>query len=470
MKLVLVNPPWKIGENSIFSQIGAVYPPLGIAFIAGVLKNNPNVVVNIIDGVATGISLEEYGEQIKKENPDVVGITAFTTTFLNALATAEKTKEVAPNCVVIMGGPHPTILPEEPLSTGFVDIVVRGEGEETMKELVSCNFDKSRMKTILGISFRDDKNRIIHNQSRPLIKDMDKLPMPAYDKLPMHLYRPTSGTFKRLPTASMITSRGCPFNCIYCSKAIFGKTYRSRSVTKVLEEMEYLINKYGIREITFQDDVFTMDMNRTEKICDMIIAKKLDITWSCSTRINLISENLLKKMAKAGCVSIEYGIESGDTNVLQFMRKGITIEDAKNVIKMTRKADIETRASYIIGMPLDNRETIKKTIQVSRELDSDFIIFNIAIPFPGTELYDIVKREGRLLYDKKELYIRTDGAHVMIKLDDLTERDIFELYKEANEGYYLRMNYIFKKILKIRSLNDIKRYKRGFFEILKWKL
>ena len=216
--------------------------------------------------------------------------------------------------------------------------------------------------------------------------DIDQIPFPAREKLPMHIYRPASGAYKRLPVTNIITSRGCPFNCSFCSKSIFGSHVRQVSPEMVLEEIKMLITNFKIKELYFCDDSFTLGRKRCIEICELMLKYNLDLTWSCSTRVNLVDTYLLKLMKRAGCVSIGYGVESGDSQILAQINKGISFGQIRDAIKWTRSAGIESRTSYIFGFPGENSDTMKKTFNFAKALNSDFVIFNLAIPLPGTDI------------------------------------------------------------------------------------
>lgn len=470
MNVLLINPPFLLSEDSPYSKTGAVLPPLGLLYIASYLRDkHPEFIINVLDAVSYRYSLanDDFKDRLKDYAPDVVGVTIYTTTFSAVLKTVKIVKESYPGSVVVVGGPHVSINPEECLDYSDIDIALVGEGEITFNELVECLSNNSDLNYVNNIVYKKDNKKIRTTVDRKVV-NLDETPMPARDMIDMNLYHPAKGVYKRLPSTNMITSRGCPFSCNFCSKNVFGSKTRAQSPENIMKEIEVLQRDYGIREIVFNDDSFTLNGKRVESLCDLIIEKKLDITWNCSTRVNLVNPELLKKMKRGGCISIGYGIESGAPEILEKVNKGITLQRARDAFEWTKDAGIEARASYIFGLPGETRKTIQQTIDASLELDADFVIYNIAIPLPGTEVYDEAKANDLLLYDGIELYDRTDGPHPLIKLDDVTSEELIQLYNSAYKKYYIRPKYIFNQLKNIRSLNDLKRYVSGLTSFLKW--
>ena len=481
MKVLLVNPPWRLDQGNVYSQTGAIFPPLGLASIAAGLRREGRFPVEILDAWGLGMGLDRFREEIRRRRPDVVGITAYTTTLVPALETADAVKSVAPETRVVLGGPHPTVRPDEVLARDEVDFVVRGEGEIAFPDLLRRmeNLSPPSSATagpapgpdfsgIPGVSFKRD-GKIVHNPGQSFVADLDSIPWPWRDGLPMEIYRPSLGAYKRLPAASVITSRGCPFACTFCSGSIFGRTVRRRSPENVLGEIGELTGRFGIREIYFADDCFTLDRERTAALCDLILGKRLYLTWICSTRVNLVDEPLLRLMKKAGCVSIAYGVESADEGQLQAMKKGITLEEAKRVIALTRRIGMEVRASYIFGLPGENRDSLERTLRLAIEINSDFVIFNIATPRPGTELYDTARARGLLFADGFDLYPLTDSAHGLIRLEGVSMPELEDFYRRSYRRYYFRPRYILSRLARIRSLEDVRHHWRGMSGFFRWR-
>ena len=439
--------------------MGAVVAPLGLGYLASVLMRE-GYAVEILDCIAMDINQKELGALIKRSNADLVGITCLTPMAKRSYEAAAIVKENS-DSKIVMGGAHASIFPYETLK--IADFAVIGEGEYTMLDLVKVLESGHGFEKVKGIAYRDN-DKFITNPKRPYITDMDSLPYPARDILPMEKYRPTPANFKMLPCHTMITSRGCPFNCVYCSKSVFGRKYRCFSPEYVVNEMEHLKNKFGAKEILFWDDVFTLNKKRTLEICDLILERNLNIPWTCESRVDCIDKNLLKKMEKAGCWQIGYGVESGDPDVLCQLKKKITLDQVRKTFKETKDVGISVRSYFMIGLPGENGENILKTINFAKSLDIDIAQFCITTPYPDTELYETAKKEGTLKSTDWSdfLMIPDNPAYITENLD---EEELKMYLKRAYKNFYLRPSYVFKQIMKIRSLSDIKRHYNAFLAL-----
>lgn len=452
MKIVLINPPSKTS----FPQ-----PPLGLAAIAAVLEKNGHE-VSIIDAQALGIDEDVIAEKVI--GAGIVGITTMTPTFNSSVKVAKTAKKVNNSCFIIMGGPHVTVLPEKTLEdVKEVDLIVIGEGEATIAEVINAIENKESFEKISGISYRKD-GKIITASPRPPIENLDNLPMPAFHLLPIEKYRPYPPHGKKLPYMAIMTSRGCPYRCVFCFKSIFGRRYITNSSKVVIEEIKQLIEKNGVKEVLFYDDSFTLKKDRIIELCDEIKKNNIKILWSCETRVNLVDKELLQKMKEAGCYIISYGVESGDQNILNNLKKDITIEQVRNAFKLTREVGILTVAYFMIGSPGDTNETIRKTIDFAKELDADFAQFSICTPFPGSELFDDLSKKGIRIEDwDKASYVTSKSKAEPISLTDkLTADELKIWYSKAYKEFYFRPRYWIKTILRIRSVGDIKIILNGF--------
>lgn len=449
-KVLLIDPP----QSAKYPQ-----PPLGLAMIAAVLEEH-GYKVKISDLHALGVSEEAVPRIISKETPDIVGITALTPTINASIEIAKKVKKSNENITVILGGPHGTILPEETLHNApEIDIIVRGEGEQTMLELVKGLEENSQnsLKEVLGLSYRENQN-IRSNPPRPLILNIDVLPFPAFHLLPIGKYRLHPPFGRRTPVMPIITSRGCPYRCIFCSKSVFGNKYRGNSPDYVIDEIRLLMEKFGVKEIKFYDDVFTLDRNRVFSICEQLKEEGLDIPWTCETRVNLVDSKLLKNMKDTGCYMIAYGIESGNQEILNNLNKDITLEQAIHAFKLTKEADIETVAYFMIGSLGETPDTVKDTIEFAKNLDPDFVQFSITTPYPGTELYDRLAKEGCLSEEwDKYMYANLNSSdYPAFETKNLSREELKEWSGKAYASFYLRWNYLWKRLNKMTSLRELK--------------
>jgi len=437
VKVLLVEPPT---ATDIKKVLNTVSPPLGLAYLASVARNE-GFNVKIIDSLAENLSFNELEKKIKEYDPDVVGITSTTTSIPDAYKVAEISKRINPNVITVIGGPHVTFVPELTLKESpYIDIVVRGEGEEIFKQLLH-NLDKGKkLSNIRGITYREN-NRIRSNPPMPLIKDIDNIPIPAFDLLPMEKYQ-----FGKKRFGVIITSRGCPFQCIFCSSSLqFGKKWRAHSVERVIEELKILHDEFKIREIEFLDDTFTLSKKRAQEICKAIIQEGLDISWSASSRVDTFDLDTAVYMKKAGAHTIYFGIESGSEKTLKFIKKGITLTQAIDAVKIAKKAKLRTLGSFIIGFPYEKEEDMRKTIRFAKFLDVDFAQFTVATPYPGTELWNIAVTKNLLLTKNWRNYTTTK---VVMKNMYVPPNRIQYLLEWAYFSFYLSPKRVIKDIVK----------------------
>lgn len=451
--VLLINPANITKKGSIWKEVSCAYPPLGLALAASLLEKN-NIPVSILDLQVEPLDAEQLETKIKEINPQIIGVSSSTPVIKEAFKIAEIAKKALPEAKIVLGGIHATVMPQECIENKNIDIITRGESEYTFLELCTLN-DLSKID---GITYKTN-GLTITNKDREPVKYLDELPFPAYHLLPMQKYKPALGTYKRLPAMIMLTSRGCPGRCTFCYSGIKEKNIRTRSEENVIAEIKFLKEKYGIKEINFYDDVFTLFRNKVVRLCKIIIAERLDITWSCMTRVNLIDKELLSIMKKAGCHSICYGIESADETILKNIQKFIDLNKAREVIKMTKEAGIEVRISLMFGNPGETEETMEKTIQFALETDPDVVLFNIATAYPGTAMYEEAKTKGYLVQRDWGEY---DLVNYTIQLPGLSGEKIKEYYKMAYRRFYLRPSYIIRRLSKIRSFTDLKENLNAF--------
>lgn len=442
MKITFINPPQTASK---YKFMGVIAPPLGMSYIAAVLEEN-GYDVSIIDACALDYTLEQLSDKIKEENPDIVSISALTPTIGSALESAQIVKETLPETLVILGGYHPTFNFEETLHDENVDMVIRGEGEYTMLELVQTlesNGDLSKVKGIVYEEENDNGDKImIVTPDREPIHDLDVLPFPALHLLPMDHYK-----LLNMDThmCTMITTRGCPIQCSFCSSAaMHGKKIRRRSIKNIVDEMEHLKYDYGIETIAFMDDTFTVNKKRVKDLCDEIVRRNLDIMWGCTARVDTLHEDVVEKMKKAGCICIFMGVESADQNALDRMGKKTNIAKIKNAFEIAHKQKIRTIASVALGMPGDTKETMKKTIKFVHSLKPNYAIYSLATPYPGTRFY----KES---FEKNLIKVKDWSKYTLISpiLDtiDCSKDDLRKIQAKAFIRFYLRPQYLFKEFL-----------------------
>ncbi|MCK9582758.1 MAG: B12-binding domain-containing radical SAM protein [Endomicrobiales bacterium] len=458
--VLLINPPWIIESKSNFwKNIGSCLPSLGIAYIASCLEKH-GYAVSILDCTAEKLGLFAIEKRLFdiQSFPAFIGITSTTPLITHALKVAEICKKISPKTTIIFGGVHPTVLPDDVLSNACVDIVVRGEGEMTMLELVSGK----AIETILGVSYKKD-GRIVHNAERPLIADINEIPPPAYHLLPMKKYFPAVGSYRQLPAMSIFATRGCPGRCTFCYRTFQGKV-RKRSPENIFNEIKLLHREYGIMEIAFYDDAFTAFHDTVTGLCDQLIKSKLNISWSCFTRVDLINEDMMRIMKKAGCHLILFGVESADPTILKNIRKNIDLAKVIEMVKKARRVGINTRASFMLGNPGENEETIRKTIDFAFKLDPDQVHFNITTAYPGTELFCWAKDNGYL----SDLdWSKYNMSELNLNLPTISQERLQYYYNIVHKNFYMRPRIILRRLLQIRTYHQFMEEIKGFFGILK---
>ncbi len=439
MKVLFVNPPQTASK---YKFMGVIAPPLGIAYMAGVLQEN-NIDVEILDATAEDMDFKDVEKELLKRKPDLVALTALTPTIGRALETAQVVKETLPDSIVVMGGYHPTFNFIETLEDENVDIVIRGEGEYIMLNLVQALENQSSLHDVKGIVFEDKNSKeIVVNPEAPLIQDLDELPFPALNLLPMKKYRLLD---MDTHMTTMITTRGCPMQCSFCSSAaMHGKKIRERSVENIVDEIEYLKTNYDIDTIAFMDDTFTLKKRKVMAICDEILKRNIEIMWGCTSRVDTLDEKLLKKMKEAGCITIFIGVESADQQQLDNMCKNTTIAKIENAFKIAHKLKIRTIASVALGMPGDTKEIMNKTVKFVHKLKPNYAIYSLATPYPGTRFY-------KEAFEKNLIKIKDWSKYTLItpilETIDCSLNDMRKIQAKAFMKFYLRPHYIIRQFL-----------------------
>ncbi|MFH1209763.1 MAG: radical SAM protein [archaeon] len=472
MDLMLIYPPLSVEERyarKTGKNIGGHLPPLGIATL-GAFAREHKFSVDVLDCLALDINNQDILNRIDKNKPKVVGFSCLTTMFHRAKETALLIRKRFPDILIIIGGHHATIMPIDIIKDDdCFDLLVFGEGELTLLEILNeYKKDKFSIKKFLtnykklnkikGIVFRE-KNKIVKTLNRDLIKNIDSLPYPARDLLPMDKYIPLPNQYKRTPVVHMVAIRGCPYQCSFCSNnAVFGRGIRARSPKKVVEEIKYLIKTYNVREISFWDDMMTVNKKWMEELCNEIINQKIDITWTGYARVDTVNIELLRLMKRAGCWNIFYGYEAGVQELLDNIDKGITLRQIEDANKWTKEAGIEVRASFMIALPGETPELAKKTIEFAKRLNPDYAQFSITTPFPGTKLWNNAEKFGRINKDFKN-YNGWEPVFVPYGYKD--EEEIMKMEKRAVREFYFRPAFIISALKKIRTKEDIIRYLKG---------
>ncbi len=369
------------GDNSIFR-----FPPIGLGYIAARLKQN-DVSVDLVD--CTFLTQAEALERIRASKPRIIGIQSMFSMKAQSLELASLLRK---DCeMMVAGGPLPTTNPKAFL--GEFDVVVSGEGEQTMLDLVNATENGDDLSKVSGITYRDeDTGQIKHTPKRDLIADLDALPFPTREMFDNDSYKKYYKKKFGYTTTVVMTSRGCPYSCDFCSRPIFGNDFRIRTASNVADEVEK-VHSLGYERVWFGDDCFTLNRQRLIEICNEFIRRRLRMGWECLSRVDALDSELVAKMKQAGCLRMFFGIESGNDSILRIMNKQITAKQAEDAVRLCRKGGIQAGAFFILGYPGENEKTISDTIRFASSLPLDYLSFTLPYPIPGTPLFERVKKE-----------------------------------------------------------------------------
>ena len=383
MRVLLISTPYPLEENPI--------PSLSLSYLAGVLQRE-GIEVQILDLLVAQYTGDKIRRKLEEYQPQVVGATCVTLNYPTAARILKVCKDFDPGIVTVIGGPHATFaLKETLLRAPWIDVVVIREGERTLVELIRAVERGTGFGQVAGIAFREDK-KVVITEPRPPIENLDELPFPARHLLPISKYRALGAP------CNLITSRGCPYGCIFCSgRRIFGRKVRFRHPKLVVDELEAIHNELGFDRINIVDDTFTVNHRHARDICDEILRRNLNIQWTVFARVDTVTRDLLEIMKEAGCTYLLFGVESGSQQILNTIKKGITVDAVRKGVKVTTEAGIEVFASFILGLPGESPETARESVALAAELRSEYGAkygFHLLSPLPGTELYEKAEDYG----------------------------------------------------------------------------
>ncbi len=441
---MLINPPSSLRAYSK-SKIKAAIPQIPIlnlaTLAASLLKAGHEV--RILDLAISYTPLKDLVRKVKSFQPDFAGVTCTTPLFHEAAKVSRVIKKINPNIVVLGGGSHPTALPEETINNSKMDIVIVGEGDYTIVDVVSGK----KWEEIKGVCF-EHNGKIVQTECRTPIENLDELPFPAWHLFNLKKYKTPRLTSKKNPVGGIETSRGCLYNCTYCNKKIHGKTFRFKSAERVVDEMEYML-KCGFREIHIWEDQFSTDLDRAKKICDLIVQRGLKFPWNIFTgiRVNCVDEEFLRKAKKAGCYSVSFGPESGNQELLNNIKKGITLDQCRKAFKLAKRVGLETVGFFMFALPGETEETMKKTLKFAIELDPDYAKVTMTLPFPTTPLFDDLEKQGLIKTKDWSMYNFHNTTEVY-NHPNLSWSTIQRYYDLFYRKFYFRPKYIVRRIAK----------------------
>ena len=471
MKIVLVNPPRDhelVGNNPpLIDEERGFNPPLGLLYLAASILDKTSHEVEVIDAQAEDLDYPALKSRLEAARPEMVGVTAMTFTLLDALAAVRLAKEISGKIITVVGGIHAFLYPEETAALEGVDFVLQGEGELSFVSLLEEISLRRKPEAVPGVVFQRDGG-IIRGAPPSLIKNLDELPFPARRLTPWQRY--SSVLSRRSPITTMFTSRGCPYRCSFCSRPHLGKVFRFRHPANVVDEMQ-ACQEMGINEILFYDDTFSVNRPRVIDICREIIGRGLKIGWDIRARVDCVDEETLAQLKQANCQRIHYGIEAGTEKILKVLNKGITLEQARKAVRLTKRAGIQTLAYFMIGSPTENREDVKKTMDFALELNPDFVHITITTPFPATDIYQRGLREGLFKTDHWLEFARqprTDFSPPYWN-ENFSDPELQDLLRNAYRKFYSRPRFILKELFQPRSFSALLSRARTGWKILTMK-
>ena len=464
-KVLLLNPHIS-GEARYgkYKDVGSYLPPYGLLCIAGVLEQHGHIVKVIDADSRQGLAFDGLKQAIVDLEPGVIGITAYSIGRTQVIETAGFIKSFSP-ALLVVGGPHVTTFPEDLIKYDVFDAAVLGEGEYSVLDIIEYRLGRKKLCNIEGIIYKENGEKT-KNQNRANIEDLDSLPFPAFHLLDnLHDYMPMQLLYKRTPVLTLISGRGCPYSCIFCN-SIWGKQVRLNSPDYIMRLIKKMINDHGVREIMFYEDTFAIKKKRIHELCDMIIKENLNISWTCSANVTTLDKALLEKMKEAGCWLLSTGIESGSDEVLKFIKKPVRVEQVKQVCRWADEAGIKIRGFFMLGHPVDTKETIRQTIDFAKSLPLFTINFCILQLLPGSEVRSIAHEYGEVNYDLN-LGSGHPGDTLSFVPKGLTKEYLKKMQRRGYTEFFVRPRQIWRLLSAIDSWEDIRKYFRMVFAFLK---
>lgn len=430
------TPPVSMEERyGSLAGAGSSLPSLGILLLAAVTRQHGYPTL-LVDAAALNLGPEDLLVRVKAACPDVLGLSATTFSIFHAAAFAARVREILPDITIIIGGPHASAVPQETMQRfREFDVAVVGEGEETIIELLEALASGAALDAVAGIVLRHE-DRIIATGRRAFLTDLDQLPYPAWDLLEGFpgRYPPAAFKVRRLPAASLVTSRGCPNRCIFCDRSVFGSNCHAFSAGYVVSMIRHLVEQFGVREFSFEDDTFITFKKRLVAICQEIISLGLDVSWTCLGRVNSIDAETLVLMKRAGCWQISFGIESGSQEILTAIHKNVSLDQIGRAVALCRDAGILSKGFFIVGHPGETRQSLQQTLDFALKLPLDDISVTMLTPFPGTEIYERAAEFGEFDRD----WSRMNLLNTVFIPHGLTHEDLEESQRAMLRKFYLR--------------------------------
>lgn len=449
--------PNLFSKNFLVNDV-QVHPPLGLAYIASTLREAGAEVV-VIDAAAERLDMKNVLNRVSLFSPDLVGITTNISLAEAAVRTARTLRTAFPSMTLVMGGPWAAVERKRLIQNDVVDVVVVGEGERTMVDLARVLKESSELSSVEGIAYKDPRGEVRENHRRDVIKNLNTIPFPAWDLFPPN--RKYNFVHRRSPFYPIMTSRGCPFDCIHCTKIIQGYSYRARDVENVIEEIRYLVRRFNAREILIVDDCFNLDPKRAEAIFDAILREGFDlaINFSNGIRADRFNTRLASKFKNAGVYTVSFGIESGNQDIVKKIGKKLDLKEVVKSVRLARKHGILTKGFFIIGHPFDTYDTMMESASFARLLDLDLPHFFKSIPFPGTKMHEMIREHGKMRRveggKRTEYYRAYTVKTANFDIWDLKAEDIERAFVNSYRMFYLRPLKLLRIIVKLKSFSEL---------------
>ncbi len=458
--LLLSGAISKYEKHGDYGKAAPQMHPYGALCLAAVLEKNGFTDIKILDTELKNLSNEQILDEIRKFCPDIIGVTVYTLAVSKITQLLREIKQAFDNVILVAGGPHVTLYPEELVKNRVVDYCCAGEGEYPLLKLVQAIDNAGPVSGIPNLVFSHGE-RVVHNPSQAFIENLDELPFPSFHLLKddINKYYPQPMTYIKRPFATLITSRGCPYDCKFCSaKAMWTRKWRFNSASYIADMVEYLIDNFGIKEVCFFEDSFSVSRNRVIEFCDLLLKRKLDIIWSASVNIKDIDEEVARRMRDAGCWLISCGIETGNAAVMKVINKPLTIEEVEEKLKMVDRLGIKIRGYFMLGHITDTKATIRQTIDFSKSLPLYSANYSIFTPTPGSDFYDSIYYQ-----DKKPEYYKfatyaSAGKEIIFTPNGLDANYLVHIQRKAFAEFFFRFPQILLYLRSLRSYEAVRRF------------
>lgn len=459
MKSLIVNPYTETDRTAgKFKNFLEAMPPISVAYVAAALEQ-AGLPVACYDDFVNGGSLSEFEATVRREKPDIIGISSVTPTAPGVTRLAQFVRQRFPHIKLMQGGVHATVFARKLLESGETDYIVHNEGEVTTVNLVKALSEGRDLSDVKGISWMGD-GRAITNAPQPLIDDLDSIPFPAWHLLPWRRYRLFNFARVTDPATLILGSRGCPYKCNFCSLTVMGNNRRKRSIGNLVDECEFMYERYGMKQMAYVDPIFPISRREAVAFRDEVVKRGLHKkqVWTTETRVDLMDQETVEAMYESGCRRVMFGFETGDQETLNAIKKDFKLQQAYEAVRLCQKVGLGVIGFFIIGSPGETERSIQMTIDFACDLDIDFAKFTVFVPYPGTQIYNEFMADGTLKEPDCHDFARytsypTDENPAIYVTPAMTQRDLMRLQKKAFRQFYLRPKMIYRHVVEIKALN-----------------